>query len=315
MGTRHTSCRATVRMLEEEIAVLRRRLQDAPRRVRVLEERLLETKNRLDQAATQNQKLAAALEETRQQLAMLRAGGREADRTAQPVRHRAQGQRGRDADVHTAGRKLRVNVEPTIEVKALEVGQEVLLNEASNIVDVRYFEIQGEVVDGQGGPRRHQAAGDRPRRRGAGDRDRIADARGVPPPRRPRQAGRPAPAWCSRSWSGPRSRSWCSRRCPTSPTRTSAGSASRSRTSRTPSSCRTSTRSGSTSTTCRRRRACSCTGHRDAARPSSPRRWPTAWPRRWQPRRATRTPGPTSSTSRAPSCSTSTWARPSARSG
>ena len=34
--------RQTIKMLEEEIAVLRRRLQDAPRRVRVLEERLIE---------------------------------------------------------------------------------------------------------------------------------------------------------------------------------------------------------------------------------------------------------------------------------
>ncbi|CAN5274655.1 MAG: proteasome ATPase [Acidimicrobiia bacterium] len=133
-------------MLEEEVAVLRRRLQDAPRRVRVLEERLLETKNRLNQASTQNQKLSAALEETRQQLAMLRE---EVEKLTSPpnpfgtiIRINEDG----TADVHTAGRKLRVNVEPSIEVKALEVGQEVLLNEASNIVDVRYFEIQGEVV-------------------------------------------------------------------------------------------------------------------------------------------------------------------------
>ena len=53
---------------------------------------------------------------------------------------------------------------------------------------------------------------------------------------------------------------------------------------------------------------------RAAARPSSPRRWPTPWPRRWPRSPATRPPGPTSSTSRAPSCSTSTWGRPSARS-
>ena len=64
--------RATIRSLEEELAVLRRRLQDAPRRVRVLEERLLETKNKLAQAGAQNQKLSAVLEETREQLAMLR---------------------------------------------------------------------------------------------------------------------------------------------------------------------------------------------------------------------------------------------------
>src|SRR3970282_2325840 len=49
-------------------------------------------------------------------------------------------------DVVTGGRKLRVNVEPRIEVKQLEHGQEVLLNEAMNVIDVRSFEPTGEVV-------------------------------------------------------------------------------------------------------------------------------------------------------------------------
>jgi proteasome-associated ATPase len=39
-----------------------------------------------------------------------------------------------------------VNVEPNIEIKALEIGQEVLLNEAFNVIDVRTFEATGEVV-------------------------------------------------------------------------------------------------------------------------------------------------------------------------
>ncbi len=145
-GSEAHQLRATVRMLEEEVAVLRRRLQDAPRRVRVLEERLLETKNRLNQAATQNQKLSAALEETRQQLAMLRQEVEKLTAPPNPFGTVIRVNEDGTADVHTAGRKLRVSVEPSIEVKALEVGQEVLLNEASNIVDVRYFEIQGEVV-------------------------------------------------------------------------------------------------------------------------------------------------------------------------
>ena len=50
------------------------------------------------------------------------------------------------ADVFTGGRKLRVNVEPSIEIKALEVGQDVLLNEAYNVVDIRHFDGAGEVV-------------------------------------------------------------------------------------------------------------------------------------------------------------------------
>ena len=138
--------RATIRSLEEELAGVRRRLQDAPRRVRVLEERLLESKNKLSQAASQNQKLSTALEETREQLAMLRE---EVEKLASPPNPfgivlgiNADG----TADVFTSGRKLRVNVDPNLEIKALEVGQEVLLNEAYNVVDVRHFAPSGEVV-------------------------------------------------------------------------------------------------------------------------------------------------------------------------
>ncbi len=138
--------RATVRMLEEEVAVLRRRLQDAPRRVRVLEERLLESKNKLSQATSQNQKLAAALEETREQLALLREEVEKLTAPPNPFGMVLGINEDGTADVFTSGRKLRVNVEPAIEIKALEVGQEVLLNEAYNVIDVRSFEQAGEVV-------------------------------------------------------------------------------------------------------------------------------------------------------------------------
>ncbi|MEK7253029.1 MAG: proteasome ATPase, partial [Actinomycetota bacterium] len=127
--------RGTIRMLEEEIAILRRRLQDAPRRVRVLEERLLEAKGRLSQAVTQNEKLSVALEETRDQLAVLRE---EVEKlTAPPNAFGIVHGVNTDGtlDVITGGRKLRVNVEPTIEIKELEQGQEVLLNEAMNVID------------------------------------------------------------------------------------------------------------------------------------------------------------------------------------
>jgi len=138
--------RVTVRMLEEEVAVLRRRLQDAPRRVRVLEERLLEAKNRLSQASTQNQKLAAVLEETREQLALLREQVERLTAPPNPFGVLLKVNEDGTADVYTAGRKLRVNVEPNLEIKALETGQEVLLNESYNVVDVRSFDPAGEVV-------------------------------------------------------------------------------------------------------------------------------------------------------------------------
>ena len=138
--------KSTVRMLEEEVAILRRRLQDAPRRVRVLEERLLDTKNKLAQAAHQNQKLASALEETREQLAMLREEVEKLTAPPNPFGTILGVNPDGTADVYTSNRKMRVNVEPSLEIKALEVGQTVLLNEAYNVIEVRDFDIAGEVV-------------------------------------------------------------------------------------------------------------------------------------------------------------------------
>ena len=55
--------REQARLLEEEVASLRRRLADAPKRVRTLEERLLESKGQLAQAVSQNEKLTYTLRE------------------------------------------------------------------------------------------------------------------------------------------------------------------------------------------------------------------------------------------------------------
>ena len=140
------SLRATARSLQEELVVLRRRLQDAPVRMRTLEERLVETKGRLVQALAQNDKLSAVLEEARQQLAVLRE---EVEKLSAPPN--AFGavlgvNEDGTVDVMMGGRKLRVNAQPSIEVKQLQVGQEVLLNESMNLIDVRDFEPTGEVA-------------------------------------------------------------------------------------------------------------------------------------------------------------------------
>ncbi len=138
--------RSTIKMLEEEIAILRRRLQDAPRRVRILEERLLETKGRLAQSASQNEKLSAALEETREQLAVLREEVEKLTAPPNPFGLVQGINTDGTIDVATGGRKLRVQIAPSIEIKELEIGQEVLLNEAMNVIDIRSFEHTGEVV-------------------------------------------------------------------------------------------------------------------------------------------------------------------------
>ncbi len=135
-----------VLLLDEEITVLRRRLQDAPRRVRLLEERLLESRGKIAQAAGQNEKLAAALEETREQLALLREEVEKLTAPPNPFGTILRRNEDGTVDVNTNGRKLRVNVEPTVEFKALGIGQEVILNEAFNVVDIRSYDPAGEVV-------------------------------------------------------------------------------------------------------------------------------------------------------------------------
>ena len=68
-------------VLEDEVLTLRRRLQDAPKRVRTLEERLLETKGQLSHAVSQNEKLTYTLREARDHIAALRE---EVDKLTQP---------------------------------------------------------------------------------------------------------------------------------------------------------------------------------------------------------------------------------------
>jgi proteasome-associated ATPase len=138
--------RRLVEALEEEVAILRRRATGAPERVRELETELGRTRDRLERATAQNDKLAAVLEEARQQLGVLRE---EVDKlTAPPNTFGTVLQVNVDGsvDVVTGNRKLRVSAQPSIEVKQLQVGQEILLNEAFNIIDVREFEQSGEVL-------------------------------------------------------------------------------------------------------------------------------------------------------------------------
>jgi proteasome-associated ATPase len=136
----------SIRMLEEEVAVLRRRLQDAPRRVRLLEERLVDVRNQLAQTSSQNDKLSAVLSETREQLALLRDEVEKLTAPPNPFGTVIGINSDGTVDVLASGRKLRVSVEPTVEIKELEQGQEVILNEAFNIVDVRAFEMTGDIA-------------------------------------------------------------------------------------------------------------------------------------------------------------------------
>lgn len=137
---------AEIRALEAEIDALRGRLRDAPRRVRLLEDRLADVRNQLAQSQGQNEKLSLVLRETREQLALLRDEVEKLTAPPNPFGTVLQLNTDGTVDITSSGRKLRVAVEPTVEVKELEPGQEVILNEAFNIVDVRDFEITGDLA-------------------------------------------------------------------------------------------------------------------------------------------------------------------------
>jgi proteasome-associated ATPase len=137
--------RSVVAALEEEVAILRRRLRDAPQGVEELEVELNRARERLDRAAAQNDKLSAVLEEAREQLRVLRE---EVEKLTSPPNNFGtvlQVNEDGTIDIVTGNRKLRVAAQPNVEVKQLKVGQEVLLNEAFNIIDIRYFEPSGDV--------------------------------------------------------------------------------------------------------------------------------------------------------------------------
>ncbi len=137
---------AQVGYLEREVTALRRRLADAPGSTRAVEQRLAETQRSLAGVTAQNERLAQTLRDAKEQIVTLKE---EVDRLAQPP----SGfgiflQRNDDdtVDVFTSGRKLRVSVSPNVDLDQLRKGQEVMLNEALNVVAALEFETVGETV-------------------------------------------------------------------------------------------------------------------------------------------------------------------------
>ncbi len=110
---------------------------DPDRRMRALQAEL-------EQLAATNRRLAETLREARTQIVTLKA---EVDRLAEPpvgfgvfLEAHEDG----SVDIHAQGRKLRVNVAP--DVGALVPGQEVLVNDAMNVVAGLGVERVGEIV-------------------------------------------------------------------------------------------------------------------------------------------------------------------------
>ncbi len=135
-----------VSFLEEEIAALRGKLADSPRTSRLIEDRIAQTEAALAGLTGQNERLTATLREARDQIIALKE---EVDRLAQPPSGFGiflQANSDGTADVFTGGRKMRVSVSPSIDIDELRPGQELVLNEALNVVIALGYETVGEVV-------------------------------------------------------------------------------------------------------------------------------------------------------------------------
>ncbi|HEU5201999.1 MAG TPA: proteasome ATPase [Nitrospira sp.] len=125
-----------------EVEKLRVQIQSMEEEIR----RLYQSRYQLDQATKQNEKLVMTLQEAKAQIEALRA---EVEKlTAPPSTYAIFSSINQDGtgNVYVSGRKMKVSLHPSIHSKGLRKGQEVILNEALNVIEARGFDVQGEVV-------------------------------------------------------------------------------------------------------------------------------------------------------------------------
>jgi proteasome-associated ATPase len=156
---RLSSIRNTMKKLTERLSDEHSgegRMQDEQRdkekllvQIRSLEEevrRLSQTRAQLEQAHKQNDRLTEALQDAKTRIEAMRM---EVEKlTAPPSSYGIYSSPNDDGtvNVYVTGRKLKVNLHPSIQVKELRKGQEIILNEALNVIEARGFDLQGEVV-------------------------------------------------------------------------------------------------------------------------------------------------------------------------
>ncbi|MBI2014493.1 MAG: hypothetical protein HYS77_03000, partial [Candidatus Rokubacteria bacterium] len=111
-----------------------------------LDHQLRQTRRELMQTLDQNEKLVNALYEAREQVTALKE---EVDKLcAPPATYGVYLSPNDDGTVTilSQGRKVKVNLHPSIKPEALKPGQELILNEGLNVIEAAGYEIQGEVV-------------------------------------------------------------------------------------------------------------------------------------------------------------------------
>lgn len=107
---------------------------------------LHESRHKLHISQRQNEQLVSTLQEAKAQIEALR---KEVDKlTAPPSTFAVFYNANEDGTVNVSlgGRKLRVNLHPSIQPESLKKGQEVIVNEGLNVIEARGYDPQGEIV-------------------------------------------------------------------------------------------------------------------------------------------------------------------------
>ena len=105
-----------------------------------------ESRHQLDQTQQKNERLVSSLQEAKTQIEALR---KEVEKlTAPPSTFATFYGTNSDGTINVSlgGRKLRVNLHPSIPLDSLKTGQEVILNEGLNVIEARGYDPQGEIV-------------------------------------------------------------------------------------------------------------------------------------------------------------------------
>jgi len=129
-----------------KIADLEGQVRDLQAHIRGLESKLRVANEQITQNSGQNKKLVNALYEAREQITSLKE---EVDKLcAPPSTYGVYLSANEDGTVNVLaqGRKVKVNLHPSVKVEELKPGQELVLNEGLNVVEVAGYEIQGDVV-------------------------------------------------------------------------------------------------------------------------------------------------------------------------
>jgi proteasome-associated ATPase len=112
----------------------------------VLTEELARAHEKAAHAHGQKERMAAALAQARDEITALRE---EVDKLSAPPSTYGvylSGNIDGTVNVLASGRKVKVNIHPSIKLDSLKPGQELVLNEGLNVVEAASFEVQGEVV-------------------------------------------------------------------------------------------------------------------------------------------------------------------------